>query len=213
LQDYRDLPGESVFDKIVSVGMYEHVDLDNLPLYFGTIARLLKPGGILLNQGIINTDADGRSQGPPGGEFINRYVFPGGELPHLPRVLQEIARSRLEAVDVEDLRPHYAQTLLLWVRRLETSRQAAIDAAGPERYRIWRIYLAGMTHAFDRGWLSVAQVLAYKPEAGHPAARPWSRDYQYRTDTEPALASSLDWCATPGNGASAANGTLSLTAF
>lgn len=211
LQDYRDLSDTSAFDKIVSVGMYEHVGLDNLPRYFAAITRLLKPGGILLNHGIVSTDADGRSQGPPGGEFINRYVFPGGELPHLPRVLEEITRSHLEPVDVEDLRPHYAQTLLLWVRRLEANGQAAINAAGAERYRVWRVYLAGMAHAFDRGWLSIAQVLAYKPEAGHPATRPWSRAYQYQSTAEPVLATSLDWNAAPGRSTSSTNGTFSLT--
>jgi cyclopropane-fatty-acyl-phospholipid synthase len=193
LQDYRDLDGQSIFDKIVSVGMYEHVGLANLPLYFGSVSRLLKPGGVLLNHGIVHTDPDGHPQGPPGGEFINRYVFPGGELPHLPRVLTEIGRAGLEAVDVEDLRPHYARTLLLWVRRLEAQHRQAIEMAGEERYRIWRIYLAGMAHAFDRGWLSVVQTVAYKPKTGRPAPRPWSRAYQYRSDEMPAVASALDW--------------------
>jgi cyclopropane-fatty-acyl-phospholipid synthase len=195
LQDYRDIPGARLFDKIVSVGMYEHVGLKNLPVYFAAIGRLLKPGGALLNHGIIATAADGRPKGPPGGEFIDRYVFPGGELPPLPRVLAEIAQSRLETADVEDLRPHYARTLMLWVSRLEARREDAIAAAGPERYRIWRIYLAAMACAFDRGWLSVAQVLAYKPAAGRPAPRPWTRSYQYLPVQESAIASALDWAA------------------
>jgi cyclopropane-fatty-acyl-phospholipid synthase len=193
LQDYRDLAEAESFDKIVSVGMYEHVGLANLPDYFGIVARLLKPGGAVLNHGIVATDPEGRSQGPPGGEFIDRYVFPGGELPNLPRVLTELARCRLEAADVEDLRPHYARTLLLWVRRLEAQWEAAIAAGGAERYRIWRIFLAGMAHAFDRGWLSIAQVLAYKPVAGRPAPRPWSRGYQYPGEETPVLAKALDW--------------------
>jgi len=80
LQPYRDLRDQACFDKIVSVGMYEHVGLKNLPRYFDEMARLLKPGGALLNHGIVVTDPRGRPQGPPGGEFIGRYVFPGGEL-------------------------------------------------------------------------------------------------------------------------------------
>ncbi len=184
LEDYRDIPGEAVFDKIVSVGMYEHVGLSNLPVYFGTIKRLLKPGGALLNHGIIATDPEGRSQGPPGGEFIDRHVFPGGELPNLPRVFREVMRSGLEPVDVEDLRPHYARTLLLWVRRLEANAERAAEVAGAARYRVWRIYLAGMALAFDRGWLSVAQTLAYKPCVDHPAPRPWTRRYQYEAEDE-----------------------------
>jgi cyclopropane-fatty-acyl-phospholipid synthase len=161
--DYRDLEGSGAYDKVVSVGMYEHVGLANLPVYFDKIARLLKPGGALLNHGIVTTDWRGKAQGPPGGEFIGRHVFPGGELPNLPRALTHVLQSGLEPVDVEDLRPHYARTLLLWSRRLEAHAEAAIAAAGIEQYRIWRIYLAGMALAFDRGWLSVAQVLAYKP--------------------------------------------------
>jgi len=176
--DYRDIAGEGEFDKIVSVGMYEHVGLANLPRYFATMARLLKPGGLMLNHGITAGDRDGRAQGPPGGEFIDRFVFPGGELPHISRALYEIAGAGLEILDVEDLRPHYPPTLMHWVQRLEAAREAAIAAAGPERYRIWRLYMAGMAHAFARGWLSVAQVLAIKPLPSGPAPRPWTRRYQ-----------------------------------
>jgi cyclopropane-fatty-acyl-phospholipid synthase len=193
LQDYRDVEGEGAFDKIVSVGMYEHVGLANQPTYFATLARLLKPGGIVLNHGITVTDPDGRPQGPAGGEFIDRYVFPGGELRHLSRVIYEVAKAGLETVDIEDLRPHYARTLQHWVRRLEANAEAAVAVAGPERYRIWRIYMAGMAVAFDRGWLSIDQVLAYKPAASGTAPRPWSRDYQYCDDPNPPLAKGLDW--------------------
>ncbi|HET7411358.1 MAG TPA: cyclopropane-fatty-acyl-phospholipid synthase family protein [Pararhizobium sp.] len=193
LQDYRDIPESEQFDKVVSVGMYEHVGIENLPTYFATVARLLRPGGTLLNHGIITTDAEGRPQGPPGGEFINRHVFPGGELSNLSRTLQEVARSGLEAVDVEDLRPHYARTLLNWVRRFEGHREEVTAAGGIERYRVWRIYLAGMAHAFDQGWLSIAQVIAYKKRDGRPAERPWSRGYQYNPDSTVRLAGPLDW--------------------
>ncbi len=187
-QDYRDIPGAEVFDKIVSVGMYEHVGLKNLPLYFGGVSRLLKPGGAFLNHGIVATDPNGRAQGPPGGEFIDRYVFPGGELPHLSRVIYEVARCGLEAVDVEDLRPHYALTLRHWSRRLEAHASEACQLAGPERFRIWRMFLPGMAYAFDRGWLSVAQILAYKPLPIGMAPRPWTRAHQYAGVDNPPLA-------------------------
>ena len=196
LQDYRDLSGSEVFDKIVSVGMYEHVGLRNLPLYFATVHKLLRPGGAFLNHGIYATDPQGRAQGPPGGEFIDRYVFPGGAVPHVSRVLAEIAGAGLEFADAEDLRPHYARTLLRWVRRLEAHREEAIRAAGDARYRIWIVYLAGMAHAFDRGWLSVAQVLSFKPNAGGAARRPLTRDYQYVTGAAPRYAEMLDWSGT-----------------
>ena len=178
-QDYRDVRDTEGFDKIVSVGMYEHVGIANLPLYFQAIARLLKPGGVALNHGITAGDRDGAAQGPPGGEFIDRFVFPGGALPHLSKVIYEIAGAGLEVTDIEDLRPHYPPTLWHWVRRLEANRDAAIAAAGSERYRIWRLYMPGMAYAFERGFLSVAQVLAAKPLKDGPAPRPWSREYQY----------------------------------
>jgi cyclopropane-fatty-acyl-phospholipid synthase len=192
-QDYREIAGEAPFDKIVSVGMYEHVGIANLPLYFATIARLLRPGGLALNHGITAAGRDGRTLGPPGGEFIDRFVFPGGELPHISRVLYEVAGAGLEILDVEDLRPHYPPTLLHWARRLEHNRDAAIAAAGIERFRIWRMYLAGMACAFERGWLSVCQTSAQKPLPGGPAPRPWTRRHQYSDDSDPPLSRPPDW--------------------
>lgn len=199
LQHYMDLRDSDGFDKIVSVGMYEHVGLANLPTYFRAVSGLLRPGGAFLNHGIVSTDADGRPRGPPGGEFIDRYVFPGGAVPHLSRVLIELSRTGLEFADAEDLRPHYALTLQHWSRRLEACRDQAIEAAGPEVFRIWRAFLAGMACAFDRGWLSVAQVLSFKPLSGGEVRRPWTRDYQYRDNlarerSEPVeTAGKLDW--------------------
>jgi cyclopropane-fatty-acyl-phospholipid synthase len=173
--------------------MYEHVGIAYLPLYFGSIARLLRPGGIVLNHGITTTDRDGHVQGPPGGEFIDRLVFPGGEVPHISRALYELAGAGLEILDVEDLRPHYPLTLLHWVRRLEARREDAIEAAGVERYRIWRMYMAGMAYAFDRGWLSVCQVLAQKNVPGGMTPRPWTREYQYAPAVSPLLSKAPDW--------------------
>ena len=97
-------------------------------------------------------------------------------------------------LDAEDLRPHYPLTLLHWVRRLEAQREDAIKAAGVERYRIWRMYMAGMAHAFDRGWLSVGQVLAQKNlDGGGMAPRPWTRHYQYLPAARLRLSKGLDW--------------------
>ncbi|HLI11867.1 MAG TPA: class I SAM-dependent methyltransferase [Alphaproteobacteria bacterium] len=192
LQDYRDIPGEAAFDKVVSVGMYEHVGRRNLPLYFAAIARLLKPGGVLLNHGITTGNRDGEGQGVRS-SFIERYVFPGGELPHISRVLYEMAGGGLEPLDVENLRPHYALTLLHWVRRLESRKARAIELAGPERYRIWRIYMAGCAYAFERGWLSIHQVLAVKPGRAGDAPRPWTRAHLYVPDDPAKLAAPPTW--------------------
>ncbi len=192
-QDYREVPGQALYDKIVSVGMYEHVGIANLLAYFGAIARLLRPGGIALNHGITTTDRDGHAQGPPGGEFIDRLVFPGGEVPHISRVLYEVAGTGLELLDIEDLRPHYPPTLLHWARRLEAQRDEAIKAAGVQRYRIWRMYMPAMAYAFDHGWLSVYQVVAQKNLTGGMAPRPWTRSYQYVPNAPVRLNNGLDW--------------------
>ncbi len=183
--DYRDLEGTAIYDKVVSVGMYEHVGLANLPNYCRLLARLVKPGGAVLNHGIVVTDAGGRAQGPPGGEFIDRYVFPGGELPHISRFLHDVASAGLEPVDMEDLRPHYARTLRLWSERLEAHADDALRLAGAQRLRIWRVYLPGMAIAFERGWLSVTQTLALKPLPNAMAERPWTRAQQYLRNVNP----------------------------
>ncbi len=192
LQDYRDIPEDSGFDKIASVGMFEHVGRRNLGLYFRTIDRLLKPGGLALNHGITAMDRESRGNGPAGGAFLDNYVFPDGELAHLSRVLYDMAGAGFDILDVESLRPHYALTLQHWVRRLEEKRAAAIATAGAERYRIWRIFMAGTAHAFDAGLLDLHQVLVAKRSAAGPAPRPWTRAYQYRDEKVP-LAGALDW--------------------
>jgi cyclopropane-fatty-acyl-phospholipid synthase len=179
LQDYRDVPGEGVYDKIASIGMFEHVGLKNLPVYFGAIRRLLAEGGIVLNHGITSIDPDSRSVGLGGGDFIGKYVFPHGELPHLSRVIREMGAAGLEVMDSETLRLHYAKTLQQWSERLEGSLEKAKAFAGEKRLRIWRTYLAGCAHAFAQGWVSIQQVLAVK--AGDPRRNPlpWARDYMY----------------------------------
>jgi cyclopropane-fatty-acyl-phospholipid synthase len=183
LQDYRDI-GEGVFDKIVSVDMCEYDGPHGLPAYLRKVSTLLRPGGAFLNQGIVTNDHRSGRIGAGGGGFV-KCLFPGGAVSHLSRMISEIAEAGLEVVDVEDLRPHYARTLIEWSRRLDARSDEAIKAAGVERYRIWRIYLAGMAHAFELGWLSVAQVLAYKPAKEALASRPWTREYQYNGDMNP----------------------------
>ena len=148
LQDYRDVPGEGVYDKISSVGMFEHVGLKNLPLYFGVIHRLLKDGGIVMNHGITSVDPDSRSVGLGAGDFVEKYVFPHGELPHVSLALREMSSAGLEVMDIETLRLHYAKTLWHWSERLEANLERAREYAGDKRLRIWRAYLAGCAHAF-----------------------------------------------------------------
>lgn len=180
LMDYRDVPEQQSFDKIASVGMFEHVGRANLGQYFAKIYRLLKPGGLVLNHGITASSLHTKGLGSGISEFIEEYVFPGGELVHVSQVLQSLSMHGLECWDVESLRPHYARTLWHWVERLEAQQQAAIALVGDEKYRIWQIYMAGSAHAFEHGWMSIFQILAGKPLSNGQFPYPLTRDHLYR---------------------------------
>jgi cyclopropane-fatty-acyl-phospholipid synthase len=179
LCDYRDLPDAGRFDKIASVGMFEHVGLKNLRAYFSRICALLKDDGLVLNHGIASSDIDSRSIRLGAGDFIDRYVFPDGELPHVSLALRAMAGAGIEVVDLESLRRHYARTCREWADRLEMNRSRATAIAGDRRFRIWGIYLAGCAYAFANGWVNVYQALGCK--AGNTAASPLphTRDYMY----------------------------------
>jgi len=179
LLDYRDVAGEGVYDKIASVGMFEHVGLRNLPGYFGAIHRLLKDGGIALNHGITSIDPESRIVGLGGGAFVDRYVFPHGELPHLMLVIATMGAQKLEVMDVETLRLHYAKTLWHWSDRLENSLARARALTDERRIRIWRTYLAGCAHAFESNWVTVQQVLAVKSSDPTSSPLPLSREWMY----------------------------------
>lgn len=179
LCDYRDLHGVAAFDKIASVGMFEHVGLKNFPEYFVKIHALLKPGGLVLNHGITSSDIDNRWMGLGAGEFVDRYVFPHGELPHIALVLREMSAAGIEAVDVESLRRHYARTCHEWANRLEAQRDRAIAAAGAKRLRVWEIYLAGCAYGFGKGWMNIYQVLGCRAGNTDAGPLPLTRDYMY----------------------------------
>ena len=179
LLDYRDVPENAPFDKIASVGMFEHVGRKNLSLYFAKIFRLLKPGGLVMNHGITLNVLGQDELGSGIGEFIDDYVFPGGELTHISEVIAEMSAQGLECRDLESLRPHYARTLWQWVERLEANREAALAKTGEKVFRIWRVYMAGSAHGFDRGWISVFQVLAGRPIGEGALPLPLTRDYIY----------------------------------
>ena len=166
LLDYRDLPGESVYDKVASVGMFEHVGLENLPVYFSTVHRLLKPRGLFLNHGITH-DSEGWEPSTYT-EFINRYVFPDGQLDTIGNIQRAMERSKFEIADVEALRPHYAMTLRHWVARLERNRERALCHVNEATYRVWRLYMTACALQFESGEIGIYQVLANKRTAGVP---------------------------------------------
>ncbi|MDP2030252.1 MAG: cyclopropane-fatty-acyl-phospholipid synthase family protein [Thiobacillus sp.] len=178
--DYRDVPELGGYDKIASVGMFEHVGRANLAAYFDRIAALLKPGGLVLNHGITSAALETSGLGSGIAEFVEDYVFPGGELVHVSDVLRAASGSGLECLDAENLRPHYGKTLWHWVTRLEQHTESACQLIGEHKYRVWRVYLAGSAHAFDRGWLELWQVLAGKGDGGRQPNYPFNREYQYR---------------------------------
>jgi len=164
LLDYRQLPRGAVFDKIVSIGMFEHVGRDKLPEYFETAYRLLKPGSLFLNHGIAINERNARSGKSSG--FMGRFIFPDGELEPVSDALQFAERAGFEVRDVENLREHYARTLQAWVKNLEANRAQAVSAAGEQSYRAWRLYLAGSAQGFRTGRIGVYQALLAKPAAG-----------------------------------------------
>ncbi len=187
LLDYRNLPDAEPFDKIASVGMFEHVGRAQLPDYFAKIHRLLKPGGLLLNHGITAGGTRNHQLGAGLGDFMERYIFPGGELLHVARVLEATSDSGLEAVDVESLRPHYAKTLWAWSDALEAHLAAARGVTSETVVRAYRLYLAGSASAFERAWISLHQMLCARrtgdpasgPMRGAQSAFPFNRNYMY----------------------------------
>lgn len=168
LRDYRDLGDES-FDKIVSVGMFEHVGRSHLPEYFAQVYRLLKPCGLFLNHGIsrrASTEEDQlgfiqqRIYGR--GSFLQRYIFPDAELIPVSKVNVMAENAGFEVRDVENLREHYALTLRHWVNRLAARREEAVKASDEVTYRTWRLYMSASAYGFEAGNINVNQTLLSK---------------------------------------------------
>lgn len=181
--DYRELHrrfGSGVFDKVASIGMFEHVGLKNLREYFSSVTRVLRERGLFLNHGITSSDIENRPIGSGVGDFIDKYVFPHGELPHLHVAAREMSGAGFEIVDVESLRPHYAKTLEHWSHRLENQLNEAARLVPDNTLRIWRAYLAGCSYGFAQGWMSVYQLLGSRQLRPGPNDVPATRDYMYR---------------------------------
>ncbi len=180
LCDYRDLPDGSEYDKVASVGMFEHVGLANLPAYYAAVRRVLRPRGLFLNDGITH-DTEGW-QPETSARFVNRYVFPDGELDLLSNIQRGMERAGFEIHDVEGLRPHYAHTLRHWVQRLEAHREEARELVGEAAFRVWRLYMAACAVLFDVGEVGVYQILASTRGSGEDEGRwpvPWTRSDLY----------------------------------
>ncbi len=156
--DYRELADEP-FDAVASIGMVEHVGSAQIDLYARQIARLVRPGGRVLNHGIARL----RVGDPEAGPFSERYVFPDAAPLHLSRIQLALERAGLETEHVEGLRSDYAETLRHWARNLDDNIDEATRLAGPERVRVWRLYLRAARRGFESGFTSIYQVRCSRP--------------------------------------------------
>jgi cyclopropane-fatty-acyl-phospholipid synthase len=170
VEDYRDLRGES-FDAVSSIGMFEHVGEKRMMEYFRTVYGLLRPQGRLLNHAISSVGGSKMR----GRTFINRYVFPDGELIDVADVVRGMERGGFEVRDVESLREHYAKTLRCWLANLEEHWDEAVEIVGFERARVWRLYMSASVNGFEDGGIAIHQVLGVKTgrdgSSGMPATR------------------------------------------
>lgn len=173
-QDYRDVH-DGPYEAISSIGMFEHVGLEQLDRYFACAYALLRPGGRFLNHAISRPPAAPanvrqhlhlqKRHGPVRG-FLARYVFPDGELHEVGQVVSGIQRAGFEARHCESLREHYALTLRAWVDNLEASLDQALTFVTPGRLRVWRLYMAASAMNFEQNRTQVHQVLAVRPDGG-----------------------------------------------
>jgi cyclopropane-fatty-acyl-phospholipid synthase len=170
--DYRNVVGQ--FNKIASVGMFEHVGRRRLQKYFRKVFSLLDDDGLFLNHGIVRPE--GIKEGPET-LFLQRKVFPGGECTTVSNVIREAERAGFEIVDVESLRPHYALTCRRWVERLRQNMASCLNHVDSETYRTWVLYLAGSALSFEAGATDVCQILMAKRRTSQ--ARRLTREYMY----------------------------------
>lgn len=180
LRDYSEVEG--VFDKIASIGMFEHVGIANFPKYFKKIRFLLRERGIFLNHSIARHAKKSRRKFQkirPGRRWISKYIFPGHELDHIGHTLESMEASNFEIHDVEAWREHYAKTTRSWCERLSANCEAAIKLVGSERYRIWIVYLAYVSLSFGSS-LCIYQVVATKRTRHEPSGMPPTRTDIYK---------------------------------
>jgi cyclopropane-fatty-acyl-phospholipid synthase len=167
VQDYRAI-GDGPFDAVASIGMVEHVGSSQIDVYARQVAQLVKPGGRVLNHGIARL----RMGDPEAGAFTQRYIFPDGAPLHLSRIQLALERAGLETHHVEGFRDDYAETLRHWARRFDDRLDEAIRLGGPERVRVWRLYLRGARRGFETGFTSVYQVRCSRPIGARRSAAP-----------------------------------------
>ncbi len=183
VRDYRDLVNVEPFDKVVSVGMAEHVGWSHLARYFRDAWRLTRPGGLFLNHCITKDKARRRRPRVPGwrdGVFTKRYVFPDGDLVRLSALATRALDAGFDIRDVESLREHYALTLRAWVRNLERNEPQAVQLVGRETYRVWRLHMGGAAEGFASKRLNLHQMLLARPDGAGNVTMPATRRDLYQ---------------------------------
>ena len=187
LRDYQDLQGE--WDKIASIGMVEHVGIANMLGYMQIVSRLLPDRGMFLNHGITRPAKKKRKnfhKMRPERRLIAKYIFPGGELDHIGHMVETMEGSGFEVHDVEGWRDHYALTCKLWCQRLTENKDEAIRFVGEEKYRMWILYLAGVSMALGDGSLLIFQTVATRHQSKGLSGMPPTREHLYQRDRIPA---------------------------
>lgn len=189
LKDYAELTGK--YDKVSSVGMFEHIGIANFPTYFNKVNSLLRDRGIFLNHGITRrakADKKNFKKITPEKRLILKYIFPGSELDHVGHVQESMEACGFEIHDVEGWRWHYGLTTRIWCQRLSARKEEAIALVGPERYRLWVAYLAAVSFNFADGPLRLYQIVATKHQAKGFSGMPPTRRHLYAPDFEAAQA-------------------------
>jgi cyclopropane-fatty-acyl-phospholipid synthase len=185
LLDYRDLIEPGVYDKIVSVGMVEHVGEVNLVEYFKRVFYSLRAGGLFLNHGIGTPHVKIAREGPAFGDV---YVFPDSEMPSIGTIAQSAEVAGFEVRDVENLREHYALTLRHWVRGMEEHAEQARRLVDEVTYRIWRLHMAGSAYFFQTGKLNLYQTLLVKGDHGKSGLPLTRVDWYPKRDSNSSMA-------------------------
>jgi cyclopropane-fatty-acyl-phospholipid synthase len=176
IRDYAALGGR--YDKIASIGMYEHIGIANIDRYFATVRKLLEPDGLFLNHAISRRAKKRKLRFSARAEqkALQKYIFPGGELDDIGHSIQAMEQHGFEVHDVEGWREHYALTTRFWCDRLTARREDAVALIGDETYRIWVAYLAGCSLAFSRGTAKIYQTLASHSGKGRSPVPPTRAD-------------------------------------
>lgn len=182
LRDYTTVDGE--YDKIASIGMCEHVGIDHMGTYMRKVGSLLRDRGLFLNHAITRPGKESMKKFRkvrPERRLVQKYIFPGGELDHIGHMTTALEASGFEVHDIEGWREHYARTTMLWCQNLSARREEAVDLVGAEKFRMWILYLAGVSFAFRDGSIRIFQTVATRHASKGSSRMPPTREHLYAT--------------------------------